>query len=393
MATRYLVSGGTGDYNSTTNWSATSGGASGASFPLTGDDIVIDSNSANAPLIINVVSSCRSFVCSNYTGTVSINNTFNVTGSAATGNITLSSGMTITGLANFTKVQPSGAASTITSNGVVFDCPFSYQTVSGAIITITGTMQVKELIVPTDTTFSCTINGSIIRVLANVTHNCPVVGTATLELIGSTPATINQIATRYLTTNLVINKGVGTFNQVDLYWGASSRTLTYTSGIVNHTGILAVGNSATLNTNGMIWNIIRPNNFINLTSVCFANKIEQITGVSVTFSGTFGFSINEFNMVGTNGGFITLTSNVTYIINNSIIVTSATTNLVTFRCASGANAIINLKQDAYMKLLRINFQRITASNKTLRGVSSTVDSFSRNVFKLTSNINPYIKTK
>jgi hypothetical protein len=46
MATRYWV-GGTGTWNSTStaNWSATSGGAAGASAPVVGDDVIFDANS------------------------------------------------------------------------------------------------------------------------------------------------------------------------------------------------------------------------------------------------------------------------------------------------------------------------------------------------------------
>jgi len=40
-ASRYLVSGGNGNANSTTNWSATDGGSSGASFPTSSDDVFL----------------------------------------------------------------------------------------------------------------------------------------------------------------------------------------------------------------------------------------------------------------------------------------------------------------------------------------------------------------
>jgi len=43
MADRYWVGGtGTWDTTSTTNWSATSGGASGASVPTTADNVIFD---------------------------------------------------------------------------------------------------------------------------------------------------------------------------------------------------------------------------------------------------------------------------------------------------------------------------------------------------------------
>ena len=45
MATRYLVSGGNGNWSSTTNWSATSGGASGASVPGSSDTVICNAAS------------------------------------------------------------------------------------------------------------------------------------------------------------------------------------------------------------------------------------------------------------------------------------------------------------------------------------------------------------
>lgn len=42
MASRYSVA--TGNWNSTSTWAATSGGAAGASFPVAGDDVFIDAN-------------------------------------------------------------------------------------------------------------------------------------------------------------------------------------------------------------------------------------------------------------------------------------------------------------------------------------------------------------
>ncbi len=61
MANRYWV-GGSGTWNntSTTNWAATSGGASGASAPTSVDDVFFDANSgATATITIQATASCR----------------------------------------------------------------------------------------------------------------------------------------------------------------------------------------------------------------------------------------------------------------------------------------------------------------------------------------------
>jgi hypothetical protein len=53
MADRYWV-GGTGSWNSTTKWSTTSGGASGASVPTASDNAIFDANSATAHYTVTV---------------------------------------------------------------------------------------------------------------------------------------------------------------------------------------------------------------------------------------------------------------------------------------------------------------------------------------------------
>jgi hypothetical protein len=395
MADRYLVSGGTGDYDSTTNWSTTSGGASGASKPVAADRILIDTNSLNAPLTINTPNACLSFSASNYTGTININSTLSVNGANAAGNIILSTGMTITGSGSFVKI-PTGTTGSITSNSAIFDCNFIFQTSATTTTAIIGTMQVNKNLtwsLNSPVVVNNIVTGTIL-VGGDVIHNSQVGGNGTVQLIGSTPATITQIATRYFGANLVINK-TGIWNQVNLYFGSSAgRTFTYTAGIPNFTGILFTQTFTTLNSNGIIWGVINhANSNLNLTSTCNAHRIEQTGSTNIVFGGTHGFNINELQFAGSNGGQCTFTSGITYKINTSVICFSPTVNRTVFRCISGVNAIVELKEGAYMKLLRVAFSRITASNKTLRGVNSTVDSFSKNVFNLSSNINPYSTTR
>ena len=399
MANRYLVPGGTGDYDSTTNWSTTSGGASGASKPVAADAIIIDTNSANAPLTVNTANDCLSFNASNYTGTLTLNNTLQTNGTLATGDITLSAGMTITGNGTFAK-KGTGTTGRITSNAAIFDCNFSFTNTAACTTRINGAMQVnKNLSSTLNSTAITTLNTGTISVGGNVIHNNPLAGTSVIQLIGTNPATIIQVATRYLGINLIINKGAGAFNQVDLYWGASGRTLTYTSGVPNHTGILFVFTSATLNTNGMTWNIIAPQGSVNFTSVCNANKIGRTSvNTAASFGGTFGFNINEFEFIFTSNSAtsnIVFTNNIQYNINTSIICTSAMLTGVAgvgFRCNSGTS-FINLKENAFMKLDRMNILNITASNKALRVLRGTIGIGNLNCFKINSNINQYNTTK
>lgn len=80
MADRYFVPGGTGNWNSTTNWSATSGGSSGASVPVAGDDVYLDGNSGTGTLTVNVASACRSFICTGSANGFTLGAVLTVTG-------------------------------------------------------------------------------------------------------------------------------------------------------------------------------------------------------------------------------------------------------------------------------------------------------------------------
>jgi hypothetical protein len=81
MADRYWVGVTNQDWNNTGNWSATSGGGSGASFPTAADDVFFDANSnlaVNKNVNINVASACRRIDFKVYTGAVTMSNSLTV---------------------------------------------------------------------------------------------------------------------------------------------------------------------------------------------------------------------------------------------------------------------------------------------------------------------------
>ena len=137
MADRYWVGGsGTWDVATTTRWSATSGGAGGASVPTASDNVIIDSGSGSTGTItLSGSSKCLSLTVSK-TGV-----TFAGTGAlTVTGSMTLISGTTYsaTGLLTFNSTT---TGNTITTNStsisapVVFDGVGGYWTLGSALST------------------------------------------------------------------------------------------------------------------------------------------------------------------------------------------------------------------------------------------------------------------
>jgi hypothetical protein len=110
MADRYWV-GGTATWDGTagTKWSATSGGAGGASVPTTADDVFFNASSTGTVTIGTGNSGAKSINCTGFTGTLALNSNISIAGS-----LTLVAGMTYShtsGVITFT------ATATLTTAG------------------------------------------------------------------------------------------------------------------------------------------------------------------------------------------------------------------------------------------------------------------------------------
>lgn len=130
MANRYWVGGsGNWDASTTTHWSATDGGAGGASVPTASDDVYLNGNSgAGAVVTITVsIARCRSLICTGFGGTLAHAAGCQVyigTTTAGPGNVAMLfvAGMTYTastGVIQF--VSTSATLQTITTAGKAFN--------------------------------------------------------------------------------------------------------------------------------------------------------------------------------------------------------------------------------------------------------------------------------
>jgi hypothetical protein len=357
MAARYLVSGGTGNWNSTTNWSATSGGASGASFPVAADAVIIDLASGNANLTINVASSCTSITIANaHTGTLTMSNTLTISG-----NITLGSGMTSIGTSD---IRKSGNG-TLTTNGHIFsggltfpnsatltladDCNFLNFACAGFVAVLSGvfTFRIRA---------SLNIgNGVLTSVIGNIT-TVEMIGTGNLNgSLGGTPASTSP------GPNLVINTS-GTITQsatVNLV----NTTVTRLSGSFNANGQnVGLGLGVTFNTGA---------------SMVFFSMSRISSGVgNITLLDDLYVSSNFLNPVGTTliigtgrtifvGGNLApgFTGDITfefYSSSNSSILTGG----------HGTNMTINKSGGAIVTLGNLTF---TTSNRTYTYTAGVID--------------------
>jgi hypothetical protein len=89
MADRYAVA--TGNWNATSTWSDSDGGAPGASAPVNGDNAYLTATSGAITVTVSAAAACTTLTCTGFTGTLAFGS-FYVT---VAGNVTLGSGMTV----------------------------------------------------------------------------------------------------------------------------------------------------------------------------------------------------------------------------------------------------------------------------------------------------------
>lgn len=302
--TRYLVAGGTGNWNSTTNWSASSGGASGASFPVAGDDVNIDAGSGTANITVNVASACATVTIANsWAGTWTQTSTI-----ATTGNVTWGSGMTFSGTGNWL-LQGGG---TITSNGKVFP---GGMVVSGVPFTITlaDDLTLAGAFTHTTTAATLTINSNNFNARGNWSQSSTrlVAGSATVNFVG-TSGTSTLSNTGGISNNVVFNSS----NTISISsWTQSGGTLTYTAGTISGTGALGVSGAATINTSGMTW----PDgvNILTTSTITLASNLNLIGDFNGGVSGVA--TINGAFNINAGGGNTTSNCTVTGTVSGLVL--------------------------------------------------------------------------
>ena len=367
MAVRWLVGGGNGNWNSTTNWSATNGGGAGASFPVAGDTANL--NSA-ANIAINVGSACAVLDCTGYSGTLSGGGAM-----TTTGNVTGGGTWTQTGQWNFngTGVQ------VITMNGKAFGGGVQQNGVGGTV-RLADAFQAAVNYTLTNGTLDCATFNPTVRV-----RNFALgVGTKSLQQGNSqwtltmsvagqgwdtTTNALNFTKTTGGASKLTFTGGAGV--QVNMFCGASQ---TFDDvAVTGGTGLFFLSAN-----NGFFRDILVSNaagGAFTLANGTYRNL--DFTGFTSTLNQTLGWSVT---------GNITLVSTMTVNSTSSISMrgTTGTQNVttagvsVTFELdvfnASGTGNVVNLL-DAYSSTRRVRLRDNGAGIVAKAGTTNTCSLF------------------
>lgn len=394
MALRFLITGGTGNFNSTSNWAATSGGASGATAPLVTDDVVFDNNSHNTNLTINVSSACLSFSASNsYAGTLTMTNQLAVSGST-----TLATGMTITG-AGTLLINGTG---TLTSNGKAWPTPLTFS-INSTTKTLNDNWYVNGLFTSLTTTQTVNSPGSLV-INSGMTISGTMAGTAPVVLQSGTwsgAATIGNPLT--FSGNSILGASL-------TYGAAGSPVMSYSAGTVTTAGsTLTISVNATINASAVTFSnialnttggIVTLNNHLNLNGT-----LSSGAAVTTTINGAFNVNVSGSVSIGTNwagtstlnytgnGNFSGASAASILIMPTIINTTGATfnsfvyrTNVLTFTnvgnstWASNAILLLNTNPTLMVNCTGVTFQTVQVGGNSSSAIFSGTNGFTMGTY-------------
>lgn len=317
MATYYWVpSGGssTGPWNSTstTNWASSSGGAGGAGFPTSTDDIVFDANSSVGTTAFTVNANQIPSICRNCT----------------------ISGLTAVMSLSSLGLQIYGSLSLPSTN-------FNFSVSSATVFAGTGT----HTITSSGNSVGSTVQFSGIGGTYTLTDNFTTTGALSQTQALTLTASANVTCSTYTctTAGAVLNMGTGTWTTTGTgsVWSVSSMTLN------PQTSTLSIAGSSTKTFSGGGYN------YYNL------NLGGTVSGV--TFNSAFSVA-GTFSKTSTNAMNLQFVSTTTYYINNWT-VTGTSGNVVTVT-ASGAGSAFNLVKTGTAYVSSVNFMSFRDCNAT-----------------------------
>ena len=303
MANRYWV-GGSGTWNTTNtaNWSATSGGASGASVPTTSDIVTFDANSGGGTCTVAATGAGSTMTCTGYTGTFSGTQSINLSGVSGA---VFTAGGSIEAGSNITIVFTNNAASaTRTFNGGAGTTEANSFSLSlqagqaGCNVVVTIGTPVRDFTVQAGYAGAIannarTIYGSFTVASASVTFTA---GANAVTFAATSGTKTITSANKTFDFPLIFNGVGGTWQLADALVMGTTRAFTLTNGTFNTAnfamtvGSFALGSGTKTLTLGSstvtcagAWNA--NTNVANLTVTASTGIISMTSASAVSFSG------------------------------------------------------------------------------------------------------------
>jgi len=302
MASRFWVTGGTGNWNSTTNWSATTGGASGASVPGSSDTATYDASSGAGTATLDISPDIQTLTCTGFTGTLAFGTntiSLNSTGTIFTGATT----MTVTGTPLIICTNSSATLRTISPTAVTEANSISFRITAGTgAVTTTGgayrDLDFTDGVNPTG--FAGIISSNTITLYGNLkasTGMLVTAGTAVITFAATSGTKTINTAAVVFDRPFTFNGVGGTFQLQAALTSGSGRTCTLTNGTLDLNGYtLTTGIFSSSNSNTRILAfgtgkiVLTGNN----TTVCSTS-----TGTGLTVTGSKRIELSYSGGVGT----------------------------------------------------------------------------------------------
>lgn len=356
MANRYWVTGGTGNWNSTTNWSATTGGASGASVPGSTDAALFDASSGAGTATLDISPTIQTLTMTGFTGTLAFGTntiSLNSTGTIFTGATT----MAVTGTPLIIATNSSATARTITPTAVTEANSISFRITggTGALTLTAGAYRDLDFTDGTNPTgYAGALGNSAITIYGSFkasTGMTRTAGTGTYTFAATSGTKTITSAGVTFDNPFTLNGVGGTWQLQDALTTGSARTFTLTNGALNLNNLtLTVGFFSATNS--------------NTRSIAFGTGIITLIGSGSAIWGT-GTATN-FTYTGTP------TVNATYsgavgtrtITSGSQSSSGTETNSVSFNISAGTDIVVFT---ATARVKNVNF---TGFAGTLSGSSA-----------------------
>jgi hypothetical protein len=349
MANRFWV-GGTGNWDaSTTHWSATSGGAAGASVPTATDDVYFDANSGGGTVtVFTALRTCLNLSFRGLSGTSDFTGTFaGVTTLNISGGLTLSASTTYTYSSTISFLAISGSYD-ITSNGKTLVCSININglggtfnlidglttsTSAGSFILTAGTLNLGS---STHNIFSFNSSNSNVRTLN--------FGTATVNITGnnatvwSTSTNTNLTILGTPTINCTYSGSVGT-RGVNFGSPIESNTINVNITAGTDSISLSAGNYKSINFTGFSGSATISN--ITIYKDLTLSSTQTLPSVgSITFAGTSVTQTITSNNITIPTATLTINSSTTTIQNTGTLTTTGALTITAGTFNINSNLII-----------------------------------------------------